>query len=325
MKLTSPSRIHMGLIDLNGNLGRVDGGLGVAIDYPNFKIEGLESDEIEIDFKVKIEEKDKIDIERRILDSARKVLSKIGENGIKLTVNGVIPAHSGLGSGTQISLSTGKITSLVYGHEINAENLAKITGRGGTSGIGVASFEKGGYIIDSGHSFGIGKDKFDFQPSSVSENVRPAPVIFRHDFNWDIVLTMPKGEQIYGEREVDMFKKYCPILESETEKICRIILMKMIPSVIENDLDSFGFCINELQKLGFKKAEVKLQSPAIKNMLEKLQKISYSGISSFGPTIYSLGDKKTIIEASNEYFDIHGIDGEIISTRANNTGFELTR
>jgi beta-ribofuranosylaminobenzene 5'-phosphate synthase len=43
MKLTSPSRIHMGLIDLNGNLGRVDGVLGVSIDYPNFNIDGLES------------------------------------------------------------------------------------------------------------------------------------------------------------------------------------------------------------------------------------------------------------------------------------------
>lgn len=315
----------MGLIDLNGELGRVDGGVGVALDYPNFKIEGKESNEIEIDFKVDLDEKDKLDIEKRILDSAKKVLDKIGETGVKLSINEVIHAHSGLGSGTQISLSTGKLTSLIYGHDISAENLAKITGRGGTSGIGVASFEKGGFIVDGGHTFGAGKDKADFRPSSASKDVKSAPVLFRHDFNWDIVLTIPNGEQICGEKEIDMFKKYCPVSELETQRICRIVLMKMMPAIIENDFDSFGFCINELQKLGFKKAEVGLQKPALKSILEGLQKISYSGISSFGPTIYSLGDKKEIIDKSNEYFDKYGIDGEIISTKANNTGFEIIK
>ena len=31
----TPARLHLGLIDLNGDLGRLFGGIGVAIDYPN--------------------------------------------------------------------------------------------------------------------------------------------------------------------------------------------------------------------------------------------------------------------------------------------------
>jgi DnaK suppressor protein len=35
----TPSRLHLGLLDLNGDLGRIFGGLGVGIDYPNLILE----------------------------------------------------------------------------------------------------------------------------------------------------------------------------------------------------------------------------------------------------------------------------------------------
>lgn len=111
LKLTSPSRIHMSLIDLNGSIGRVDGGVGVALDYPNFVIEGKESDEIEIDLKADLNKSMKEDMEKRIYDSAKKVLNHINEDGISLKIRNIIPPHTGLGSGTQMAISTGKLTS----------------------------------------------------------------------------------------------------------------------------------------------------------------------------------------------------------------------
>ena len=44
-QIITPSRLHMGLIDLNGQLGRVDGGFGMALDFPRFVIDF--SDEVE--------------------------------------------------------------------------------------------------------------------------------------------------------------------------------------------------------------------------------------------------------------------------------------
>ena len=35
--------LHLGLIDLNGDLGRTFGGLGVAIDHPNVILEAEKS------------------------------------------------------------------------------------------------------------------------------------------------------------------------------------------------------------------------------------------------------------------------------------------
>ena len=53
-KIISPSRIHLGLIDLNGSIGRVDGGIGITLNHPNFIIEGKESSDIEIEFDKKL-------------------------------------------------------------------------------------------------------------------------------------------------------------------------------------------------------------------------------------------------------------------------------
>ena len=38
LQITTPARLHFGLIDLNGELGRINGGFGVAIDHPNWII-----------------------------------------------------------------------------------------------------------------------------------------------------------------------------------------------------------------------------------------------------------------------------------------------
>ena len=67
------------------------------------------------------------------------------------TVHETYPSHSGLGSGTQLSLAVGKLLADFNSQKMDASQIASIVGRGGTSGIGVASFENGGFIMDGGH------------------------------------------------------------------------------------------------------------------------------------------------------------------------------
>ena len=317
----------MGLIDLNGSIGRVDGGIGLALEEPNIVIKGKESDEISIEFDKKLIEKfgdNYINtVKDRIYNIAHKMLATVGGEGVELKILSLFPAHSGLGSGTQLSLAVGKLITLIYNKDMNAYEIAKITGRGGTSGIGIGAFEYGGFLIDGGHSFGRGKDKEDFRPSSASKGVKPAPIIFRHNFEWDLVLILPKGEHVYGKREIDIFKKYCPIPLNEVEKICHLVLMKMMPAIVEKNLEDFGDVVNKLQYLGFKKIELSLQSQTVKHLINELHKTAYAGLSSFGPTVYALGDKKLIVEIANDIFDSYGVDGEIIMTKANNVGYKV--
>ena len=39
VQVKTPARLHLGLIDMNGDLGRMFGGLGVGIDHPNIIVE----------------------------------------------------------------------------------------------------------------------------------------------------------------------------------------------------------------------------------------------------------------------------------------------
>ncbi len=45
----TPARLHLGLIDLNGDLGRMFGGLGVGIDHPNVIVEAEQSENLSIE------------------------------------------------------------------------------------------------------------------------------------------------------------------------------------------------------------------------------------------------------------------------------------
>lgn len=307
MIITTPSRIHITLIDLNASIGRMDGGIGLALDKPNIKISARRHDKISV--KGPIQEKGK--------EAAIKILKVLGiEGGIKVDIKEAYTQHIGLGSGTQVAVAVGKAICDLYGRKMSIREIAEIVGRGGTSGIGTAAFEAGGFILDGGHST---KEKKDFLPSSASK-AAPAPVIARYDFpDWKIVLVIPKiGKDVHGGEEVNIFQKYCPIDLREVQRLCHTIVMKTLPSIIDEDIQSFGQSINEIQSMGFKKIEVGLQSEEVKRILRICQENSYgAGLSSFGPTIYSIVEDED--ELLNSLTKESGIE-QIVVTKANNSG-----
>ena len=44
----TPARLHLGLIDLGGELGRVFGGIGVAVNRPNVILEAESAQNLEV-------------------------------------------------------------------------------------------------------------------------------------------------------------------------------------------------------------------------------------------------------------------------------------
>ena len=99
-----------------------------------------------------------------LLRKAAEALLPEGK-GVKIYVEDLIPAHVGFGSGTQAALATAAAVNELYGLGKSVRELAFAVKRGGTSGIGVTAFEKGGFIVDGGHRF---KDKGAFMPSAAS-------------------------------------------------------------------------------------------------------------------------------------------------------------
>ncbi|MDK2832049.1 MAG: beta-ribofuranosylaminobenzene 5-phosphate synthase [Methanolobus sp.] len=315
--IKSPSRLHLTLIDLNAQLGRVDGGAGISIESPHVIISAEKSDTIEVVGDSFLAE--------RIIGAVKQVIPE-GE-GISLKIEEDMLAHVGFGSGTQAALSAAAAVNEIYGLGKSVRELAIAVGRGGTSGIGVASFEMGGFIVDGGHRF---SDKGSFSPSSASR-ADPAPVLFRHDFpDWSIVLALPDTTGAHAAKEVNIFQKECPIPLSEVQELSHIILMKMMPAIMEQDIEAFGYCINHIQGLGFKQREVALQHQVVKEVMTLMQDNGAygAGMSSFGPAVYGIvenpEDAAYLQEDVQELLN-RTIGGKVLVTRANNSGAEIRR
>lgn len=308
LSIKTPSRIHITLIDLNAKIGRVDGGVGFALKNPFIELIAKEDKEIVVIGKLK-------DIAKIY---AKKVINFLNvNNGIYIKIINSYEPHIGLGSETQLALAIGKAISEIYKKELSIEEIAKIVNRGGTSGIGFYAFQKGGFILDCGHRL---KEKNDFLPSSFSK-ANPPKLILRKNFpNWKVVLTNAKVKnKFFGKKELSIFKKYCPIPIKEVQKLSHLILMKLLPSLIEKDIENFGSAINEIQNIGFKKIENNIQRKETKELMRFCRKYSYGvGLSSFGPTLYCIVDnEKELIEKLKEK------NADYILSMTNNIGSKI--
>ncbi len=316
----TPSRLHLTLIDMHGGSGRVDGGVGITLDEPGILLEVRGSPELEVNGCDSA-------TRERIMETARMVLDGLRIGGsVSVTVREDVPPHIGLGSGSQVMLATARGIAEVFGRQVAVKDLAYLIGRGGTSGIGTAAFEQGGFIIDGGHAFGQDREKHGFRPSAASRGVRPPPVIVRHGFpsDWRILLAtpdIPAGAS--GSAELDIFRTHCPVPVNEVRALCHEILMRMLPGIVERDLDLFGSSVNAIQGLGFKKVELSLQPDEIPALIETVRSAGAAGagMSSFGPTIYAIGDTgmEEIQRAAQVFMDEHG-GGSTLITSARNSG-----
>ena len=310
MRIRTPSRIHITLIDLNGEIGRIDGGVGLALEEPCVRIKAKESGDIVV--------KGESENFERYKSVAEKFHKKFG-CGIEIEILGDYKAHVGLGSGTQISLAVGKAFVEINGIEMSVREIAEFVGRGGTSGIGVAAFEFGGFIVDGGHSV---KEKSSFLPSSFSK-AKPAPILARYDFpDWDVYVFIPERKGFFGRREVDLFRKNTPLRIEEVRELCHVILMKLMPSVVEGDLEEFADAIYRIQYLGFKRAEIKQYGDLIYKIIEEAKDYGAVGMSSTGPTVYLIGEGDGV-PVVRDIFREAGFEVDLVKTKARNRGAEI--
>lgn len=364
IRIKTPSRLHFTLIDENGEIGRVDGGIGLTIHEPNFEAEFISRSSIPKELKdtgslVSIPNRqilfstqlgdilvicNRSDVKdpNALLLALKDIITKfisnlLNENSITgsdkfpiiIKVNDYLYSHLGFGSKTQISLALAKGILKLLEKDLPIEKITELVCRGGTSGIGYRSFERGGFILDCGHRFGPNQEKTTFLPSSAS-NAKPARTVVRLHFpeEWVILLitlNVPQGAS--NTDEINIFQKYCPVPLQEVQQISHIILMKVIPGILERDINQFGSGINQIQNLGFKKIEVQLQHEEVKRLM-KFQRdkgCKCVGMSSFGPTVYSIFE--SIEEAENvlnqAMVEFNKIGFKFYITCANNKGAEI--
>ena len=269
----APARLHMGLLDLRGDLGRKYGGLGAALEAPALLLEAAEAPALDVHGPEA----------ERVGEAAQLFLSHLGiRRGARLRVHRPIPAHAGLGSGTQTALATGRALATLFGLELGVDELARATGRARRSAIGTWAFEQGGFLLEGGRT-----DTGDTAAPLLLRRAMPA--------EWRCLLVTPEVPQgLSGSAEDEAFRTLAPPATSVVEKIARQILMVVLPALVEEDLPAFGRGITEVQGLvGEMFASVqggRFAHPEVAGLVRDLlqQGAAGAGQSSWGPTVFGL-------------------------------------
>jgi beta-ribofuranosylaminobenzene 5'-phosphate synthase len=316
--VTTPSRLHLGLIDLNGSIGRVDGSVGLAIQSPSCVLEATFSEHL------RVEAADSV--RQRVEPLVARLQREWGVGNAELRFRETIPEHYGFGSGTQTTLAVITALSRLYDVPLQKEEIARLSGRGGTSGIGVYAFFEGGFLVDGGHRFP--QSKAAFLPSAASSNAGVGPLLFRRDFpDWEIVLVVPDARRVSGEEEVRLFQTRCPLSRASAERICHRLVMGVLPALAEENLNAFGKALESFQKVGWKQIEIAAQDKSIRQTMRFLRERGASGVamSSWGPVVIGFYESK---ERSNDVTAELALNrrfrGRFFTTRANNRGAEVT-
>jgi len=297
----------------------VDGGLGVSLCEPGQKIELRPAGGFSV--------KGAAPLPDELLDAASSAYERLhealGVGGATVNVERMPLPHSGLGSTTQFLLGMAAGMCELYEVEATVRSLAAIIRRGGTSGIGVAAFEKGGFIVDGGHRFGPG-GKTDFRSSDTSI-VPPAPVIFQRSLpaDWRWVCIVPSGQKVTGNVEEDIFSTRCPVPLAEVREIAHIVLMRAMPAVVEGDIEALGAVLTRLQEAGFKRFEVENQPEYVRGLMRAMRDggATGAGMSSFGPLVYGLCGKdeaKDVRGSGEDYMQENGIGFEAFISATDN-------
>src|SRR5207253_1198848 len=103
----APARLHFGVLDLRGDLGRRFGGVGAAVPSPSLLVEARPAPAPALSAEGPDAD--------RALEFARRFAGYHGlagaGAGAHLVVHRAIPAHAGLGSGTQLALAVARATA----------------------------------------------------------------------------------------------------------------------------------------------------------------------------------------------------------------------
>ena len=269
VRVNAPARLHLGFLDLNGDLNRKFGSLGLAIDQPVTELALVRSNS---DVVEGVEQARAL----RALQRYKSLLKL--QSCYRLAIKSAIPAHAGLGSGTQLAMAVGAALAQMEGLETELRALAEMQNRGARSAIGMAAFERGGFVVDGG------RGRPDHAPPVLARSIFPT--------QWRILLVLDKQRVgVHGEGEMAAFETLPPMSAAISQEMCRVVLMQLLPALAEQDIDAFGAAVRVVQQYNgeyFSSAQGGgvWSSPLVEKTVKRMAELGGVGIgqSSWGPT-----------------------------------------
>ena len=228
----APARLHLGFLDPAGTLGRAFGSVGVAITDLETVVEvGAAGMDV---FEAPCGDAEALERARVHVHALRRATG-IGVP-VRLRLRDSLPAHVGLGSGTQLALAVGRAFCAHFGHPMGSAQIAAVLGRGARSGVGVAAFEGGGLLLDGG--------------PRADGSLAPLLARIAVPAGWRILLVLdPRVRGLSGTAERAALAELPPLPRATAAEICHQVLMRVLPGAASGEFAAFAAGVSRMQDL----------------------------------------------------------------------------
>ncbi len=317
-RVVAGARLHFGFTNLSLVHERLYGALGVALETPRVTVRAEPADEITSSGP----------LERALVE---RVVELLAVPGAAVETDTALPRHAGLGSGTQHALAVLAAVARAYDRDPRPRQHAPALGRGGRSGIGVAAFERGGFVLDTGHPTA----RFTTSRPATGEWTVPA-VAARHPIpeEWRFLLVVPAVDP--GRSGDDEDRAMRAIVEradpDRADRIAGVVTRRVLPAIAESATERFGEAVAEIGRLNgawYADEQGGVYRPPVGDIVATLEEspaIYGAGQSSWGPSVYGVTDATRAGEARDAgraALDAADVDGEVLLASGRNTGARI--
>ena len=319
LKIKAFPRIHITLIGMNREGYRINGGIGFSMASPTLNMR------FEPDGEICVLDKRSQGFSKNELTRLGNHLNKVMKDehlaeGFHCVIEDCqIHSHFGFGTSTMVYLSCVEALLIINKREYSKDDVVNLSGRGGTSGIGINTYFKGGFVFDTGVTNNAVRD---LAPSSCYKGGEyRKPLIFKNISlpGWEMGICIPPILNKTEDEEKVFFDKNCPIGQEAVENILYESVYGISSSLLESDFNTFCKSVDSIQETKWKSLERDLYGDELK-MIESIIKKAGAkcvGMSSLGPLLYFFGeDIDSIVNRVNA--DLAG--GKCFKTSFNNSG-----
>ncbi|KPN30421.1 beta-ribofuranosylaminobenzene 5'-phosphate synthase family protein [Halolamina pelagica] len=317
-RVETSGRLHFGFGNLSLAHDRLYGALGVAIDQPRLVVEATTAETVQC-------------ADDAAAEYAERVCELLSVPGAAVTVESHLPRHAGLGSGTQLALAVLSAIARAYGRAPAARERAPELGRGGRSGIGIAAFEQGGFVLDAGHPSAL----FTSDAPAVGEWEVP-PVATRHPIpdHWRFLVVVPDAAAgRSGDEEDAAMRRAVTDADPElADRVAGVVVRGVLPAIADGDAARFGDAVSEVGRLNgawYADEQGGTYRPPVGSLVDSLSgsaAVYGAGQSSWGPIVYGVTDAAhadAARAAGREALAAAGVDGDVFVAEGHNRGASI--
>jgi len=323
------ARLHFGFCNLSLSHERLYGALGVGLTEPRVVVDAEPDSAVGVTVEASTAAESSESaraVREEVREYATAATDLLGVDGARVTVRESLPRHAGLGSGTRLAAATLAAVATAHSESVRVRERAPALGRGGRSGVGIATFESGGFVLDAGH------------PTARFTTDRPAdgewtvpPVAARHAVpdDWRFLLVDPDADPgRSGVAEDDAMRTAVERADPGiADRIGGIVTQQVLPSIATGNAEAFGAAVAEIGRLNgawYADEQGGVYRPPVGEVVASLSGDSAvfgAGQSSWGPTVYGVTDADhadAAAAAGERALDAAGVGGSVSVVRAAN-------